>query len=76
MNILLVLCALLLLQEVSAQAAGTLYDIPLKDIDSKPTSLNAYQGKVLLIVNIASKCGYTPQYAGRYCNSPSCCRRL
>jgi glutathione peroxidase len=44
-----------------ASAAG-IYDIPLKDIDGKDTSLKAYQGKVLLIVNVASKCGNTPQY--------------
>ena len=45
-------------------AAGTksLYDIPLKDIDGKETSLGAYKGKVLLVVNVASKCGYTWQY--------------
>lgn len=41
---------------------GSLYDIPLKDLDGKETSLKAYQGKVLLIVNVASKCGYTKQY--------------
>ena len=52
-----------LITVVSAQA-GSLYDIPLKDIDGKPTSLAAYKGKVLLIVNVASKCGNTPQYAG------------
>jgi glutathione peroxidase len=43
------------------RAAGLL-DIPLKDIDGKPTSLKAYEGKVLLVVNVASKCGYTRQY--------------
>jgi glutathione peroxidase len=47
---------------VLAQAAGSLYNIPLKDIDNKDTSLNAYKGKVLLVVNVASRCGYTPQY--------------
>jgi glutathione peroxidase len=43
-------------------SAASLYDIPLKDIDGKETSLKAYSGNVLLIVNVASKCGYTRQY--------------
>lgn len=47
----------------SAQAAATpLLEIPLKDIDGKETTLNAYKGKVVLVVNVASKCGYTRQY--------------
>ncbi|AKQ47650.1 glutathione peroxidase [Rufibacter radiotolerans] len=43
-------------------AASSIYDIPLKTIDGKDTSLKAYKGKKLLLVNVASECGYTPQY--------------
>jgi glutathione peroxidase len=42
----------------------TLEDFPLRRIDGKDESLGHYQGKVLLIVNVASKCGFTPQYQG------------
>jgi len=42
--------------------AGSIQTIEVKDIDGKETPLNAYKGKVLLIVNVASKCGLTPQY--------------
>jgi len=45
-----------------AVSADSLYTIPVKDIDGKDTSLGAYKGKVLLVVNVASKCGLTPQY--------------
>ena len=41
-----------------------LQSIPLKDIDGRETSLKAFDGKVVLLVNVASRCGNTPQYAG------------
>ena len=63
MKTLIPLAAILILPVLSAHAADSIYDIPLKDIDGNSTSLKPYQGKVLLVVNVASKCGFTPQYA-------------
>jgi glutathione peroxidase len=41
-----------------------IYDIPLHTLDGQPTTLAEHKGKALLIVNVASKCGLTPQYTG------------
>ena len=62
MKILILLAVILIFQVITAGVVGSIYDIPLKDIDGKDTSLKPHQGKVMLIVNVASKCGFTPQY--------------
>ena len=56
----------LLVTTLSVVAADmkSLFDIRLKDIEGKETTLKQYQGKVLMLVNVASQCGNTPQYEG------------
>jgi glutathione peroxidase len=62
------LAAMLLLAGVSSadepKKVSSVLDFSMKNIDGKPTDLAQYKGKVLLVVNVASKCGLTPQYEG------------
>jgi glutathione peroxidase len=44
--------------------ASSIYEFTMNDIDGKSIKLEKYKGNVILIVNVASKCGYTPQYEG------------
>jgi len=62
MKMSLLTLATMMMTSFSLIAADSLYDIPLKDIDGKDATLKPYAGKVMLIVNVASKCGFTPQY--------------
>jgi glutathione peroxidase len=56
--------ALLLIAAAALSGASSVYDFTLNSIEGKPAPLAAYRGKVLLLVNVASYCGYTPQYQG------------
>ena len=51
-------------QVLVPRAAGEALNFKVKDIDGKDVDLNSYKGKVILMVNVASKCGYTKQYTG------------
>ncbi len=48
---------------MSANTPISILDIPVERIDGTPTSLAEHKGKVLLVVNVASQCGFTPQYS-------------
>lgn len=56
--------AVLLLTQLFGGDNMSIYDIEVQDIEHKTLKLEKYKGKVMLIVNVASKCGYTGQYAG------------
>jgi glutathione peroxidase len=58
------LTSVVLLGQTFMQTPQTIYDFTMKDIDGKDVPLKKFKGKALLIVNVASKCGNTPQYEG------------
>jgi glutathione peroxidase len=49
---------------MDTKSGKTIYDFTMKSIDGQDVSLAQYKGKKILIVNVASECGYTPQYKG------------
>jgi len=66
MSVLLLLSTMAAAVAVHAapKAPASFYDFDMKTIDGKDMPLSKFKGKVLLVVNVASKCGNTPQYAG------------
>ena len=57
------LLALLLCGTVAMAGEKSIYDFTMNSIDGAPTPLSAFKGKVVLLVNVASRCGFTPQYS-------------
>src|SRR5438477_9702629 len=62
MTTVVLLAAAAALAAIPVSTAGSIYDFSMKDIDGKEVPLKKFEGKVLLVVNVASKCGLTPQY--------------
>lgn len=64
MKVIFTLASLLIAMSIPSAAANSVHEFSMKTIDGKTISLADYKGKVVLFVNVASRCGYTPQYAG------------
>ena len=63
MKMMFALFVLTLTAVAFAAPAASIYDFTLSSIDGQPTPLAGFKGKVVLLVNVASRCGYTPQYS-------------
>jgi glutathione peroxidase len=57
------LCCILFLGASVMATDKNVYEFTLNSIDGQPTPLAAYKGKIVMLVNVASRCGFTPQYA-------------
>lgn len=64
MKILVSLLTIFAMLSTTQNTVSSLFDYKVKTIEGKDITLEAYKGNVILIVNVASKCGYTPQYEG------------
>ena len=58
------LAGALFIMSLTAMGASSVHEFTLKAIDGKPVALSHFKGQVMLLVNVASQCGYTPQYEG------------